>query len=156
MRIGSYAPNSQLSRCVHDMTKRDSHPIRVDPDAELASPDQPVFVTRPDGAPVYHGFPVVAESETDGWYYGAITEFLEPDGCEEGDAYVVAPDGTRAGLVWEVGYEGFDEVCAPSPDRWGVYAVGFVRPVKTMDDLICNFRQILPDLKRKHQEIVGD
>jgi hypothetical protein len=137
------------------MIKRDSHPLRVDSDAKSTSPDAPAFVAKPPGALVYHGFPVVPETETDGWYYGAITEFLEPDGCKEGDAYVVAPDGTRAGLVWEVGYEGFDEVCAPSPDRWGVYAVGFARPVKTIDDLIFNFIEILPNLKRKHEEIVG-
>jgi hypothetical protein len=135
------------------MTKPKSHPLRIDPDAESASRAEPAFVARPKGAPVYHGFPIVPETETDGWYYGAITEFLDPDGCQEGDAYVVAPDGTRAGLVWEVGYDGFDEVCAPSRDRWGVYAVGFVRPVKTMEDLIFDFRQILPDLKRKHEEV---
>ena len=136
------------------MTERKSHQLRVDPDAKSAPPDDPAFVAKPEGAPVYHGFPVVPESKTDGWYYGAITEFLDPNGCEEGDAYVVAPDGTRAGLVWEVGYEGFDEVCAPSRDRWGVYAIGFVRPVKTIDDLVFNFRRILPDLKRKHEEIM--
>lgn len=104
---------------------------------------------------MYHGFPIVPETETDGWFYGAITECLDANGCEEGDAYVVAPDGTRAGLVWEVGYQRIDEVCAPSADRWGVYAVGFVRPVRTLDDLIFNFRQILPDLKRKHEQVIG-
>lgn len=134
--------------------ERTSHPVRIDPDAKSDSPSEPAFVARPKGAPVYHGFPIVPESETEGWFYGAMTEFLEPDGCTDGDAFVVAPDGTRAGLVWEVGCDGFDEICKPDAERWGVYGVGFSRPIKTMDDLIFNFRQILPILKRKHAELV--
>lgn len=34
--------------------------------------------------------------------YIAITELADPEGCEAGDAFVVAPDGSRAGIVWDV------------------------------------------------------
>ena len=139
---------SQLKEIVES-----SKPLLVDPNAKSASPDAPPFIAPPASAPTYYGFPIVPESETDGWYYGAITQFIELNGCKYGDGYVVAPDGTRAGLVWEVGYKGFQEICKPTPDRWGVYAVGFNRSIKTNEDLVFNFRQLLPELKRKHAEI---
>lgn len=49
-----------------------------------------------------------------------ITDFVaDPDTW--GDAFVVAPDGSRAGLVWEsqVSDPFFNEVLAPDDDRWG-------------------------------------
>lgn len=55
----------------------------------------------------YDGFPLVEETRADGWCYGAITEFNEPEchpnGCESGDGYVVTPYGLRIGLVWVTG-----------------------------------------------------
>lgn len=35
----------------------------------------------------------------------------------------------------------------PEKDRWGVYNVGFVRPIKTVDDLVYNFKTIYPLIK---------
>jgi hypothetical protein len=130
-----------------------SMPLTTDQSAESSSPDLPAFLSRPEGAPVYHGFPLIPETETDGWTYGAITDPIDDLGCEGGDGYVVAPDGSRAGLVWEVGNIDFSEVCEPTPARWGVYSVGFLRPIRSIDDLIANFRHILPALKAKHEEI---
>jgi hypothetical protein len=109
--------------------------------------------SRPEGAPVYHGFVLVEETRTDGWCFGAITAFEEPEGCEAGDGFVVAPDGSRAGLVWEVGAQGIQEVLSPDEGRWGVYAVWFPRAVKTAEDLAFNFRHVLPELKKKYEEI---
>ena len=100
--------------------------------------------------PIVHGIPVVPETKCEGWYYGAITEFIEPDGCEDGDGYVVAPDGTCAGLVWEVGEGEFTEILPPDEERWGVYAVWFPRPVHTVEDLMFNFRFVLPDLQKAY------
>src|SRR4029079_3627381 len=52
----------------------------------------------------YDGFPLVEETRTDGWCYGAVTEFNEPEchpnGCESGNGFVETPDGARIGLVW--------------------------------------------------------
>jgi len=93
----------------------------LDKKAESAAGDLPAFLNRPPGAPVYHGFPLVEETRTDGWCYGAIAEFNQPechsDGCESGDGYVEAPDGSRAGLVWSAGSFDTSEVCAPDDRR---------------------------------------
>lgn len=124
--------------------------VLTDPNAESADPTQPAFVARPEGAPVYHGFPVIPETNTDGWVFGAITEFL---GEEAGDGYVVTPDGKHAGLVWEVGTGTFAQILPPEPGRWGVYAIWFPRPMQTIEDLISNFRAVLPDLKSAYQSL---
>ena len=124
--------------------------ILIDPNAESANASEPAFVARPEGAPVYHGFVTIEESNTEGWKIGAITEFIEED---YGDAYVVAPDGSRAGLVWAVGPGEFESVCEPSPGRWGVYAVWFPLAIHNTDDLISNFRSVLPDLKKAYDNV---
>ena len=107
----------------------------------------------PEGAPVYHRFGVIEATCTDGWCFGAITEFEDPAGCEWGDGFIVAPDGSRAGIVWEVGTHEIEEVLPPNERRWGVWAVGFPMLVRTVDDLVCNFRHVLPALQKKYQEI---
>lgn len=58
----------------------------------------PAFLARPVGAPVYHGFPIVPETMTDGWCLGTIIEYLDPEGCDSGDAYVVTPLAGRSSL----------------------------------------------------------
>jgi len=114
----------------------DRKKITEDKDAESASKELPAFLSKPDGAPVYHGFPLVEETRTDGWCYGAITEFLEEGGCDTGDGYVQAPDGSRAGLVWAV--EDYETMILLEPDekRWGVYEISFPKVIYTIDDLV--------------------
>jgi hypothetical protein len=133
-----------------------SHPIKVDESAASADEKLPAFLARPAGAPVYHGFPIVPESETDGWFFGAITEFIDPAGCTDGDAYVIAPDGSRAGLVWDVGEGDIREISPPEKERWGVYQVWFPHPVRTIDDLVSNFRSVLPQLQSIHAKVLDD
>ena len=127
--------------------------LKLDDAAASASPDLPAFLAKPEGAPVYHGFPLIRETITDGWYLGAITEYEDPEGCDSGDAYVVAPDGSRAGLVWDVGGGKIDEICPPDESRWGVYQIWFKRPVRTTDDLVAAFRTVLPELERIYHRI---
>jgi hypothetical protein len=136
-----------------DDEKYFSKPLILDESAESSSSELPAFLSRPEGTPVYHGFGLVEETKTDGWCFGAITAFEDPEGCEAGDAFVVAPDGARAGIVWEVGAQEMQEVLSPDQGRWGVYAVWFPRLVKTAEDLAFNFRHILPELKKKYEEI---
>ncbi|MEV0569546.1 hypothetical protein [Dactylosporangium sp. NPDC050588] len=69
--------------------------VLVDEDAVTTDPALPAFLAPPEDAPAYHGFPVVAESEVDGWRLGMISGF-----GVEGDGYVIAPDDGRAGLLW--------------------------------------------------------
>ena len=133
-----------------------SNPLRLDDAAESADSSLPAFLARPKDAPVYYGFPVVPESETDGWFYGAITEFVDPAGCDGGDGYVLAPDGSRAGLVWEVGSAEAQEISPPEEGRWGVYQVWVPQPVRTIEDLVAGFRAVLPQLQQIYLDVHGD
>jgi hypothetical protein len=100
----------------------------------------------------YHGFLVVAETCVDGWCLGLISE---PDetGADSGDAIVVAPDGTQAALVWEVGTEAVEEILPPDAERWGVYAVHFPKVVRDVSDLVAGFHAVLPALRAIHAEL---
>jgi len=101
------------------------HPLAVDATAESASPTEPAFIARPAGAPVYHGFQVLNDVAVDGFVFGKITDF-EAEPCKDGDAFVIAPDNSRAGLVWEVSDKNFfQEVCPMDANRWGVWGVSF-------------------------------
>lgn len=66
------------------------HPVRMDETAQSAQTDLPAFLAAPETAPAYHGFPLLADSEKEGFTFGVITE---PVGADWGDAFVVAPDG---------------------------------------------------------------
>lgn len=130
-----------------------SRPLKLDLTAESASLELPAFLARSEGAPAYHGFPIVSETITDGWCLGTITEYAMPDGCDSGDAFVVAPNGSRAGLVWDVGEGEPVEICAPDDLRWGVYQVWFPQTVRTTDDLVVCFRAVLPQLQKIYETV---
>ena len=140
---------NRLALCIpmnHD--KYRSRELLQDPKAQSREPDRPAFLSKPLGAPVYHGFPLVEESRTaEGWVFGAITNFIDPAGVTYGDAYVQAPDGSRAGLVWEVGEGEFGEISPPTPDRWGVYAVWLPEPIRNVEDFVRVFHAQLPVLR---------
>jgi hypothetical protein len=127
--------------------ERQGQSVRVDPLAESANPSLPAFIAIPKGAPVYHGFPLLAHSEKEGFSFGVITEPSGETPASWGDAFVVAPDGSRAGIVWQAEGEPSPIVCSPSPGRWGVYAFRFHRPVRNEQDLIENLHAVLPQLK---------
>ena len=78
----------------------DGRALALDADASSRDPSLPGFLARPEGAPVYHGFRILDDVDVDGFRLGLISEFQPGDDC--GDAFVVAPDGSRAGLVWEI------------------------------------------------------
>lgn len=122
----------------------------LDEKAQSRTPGQPAFLSRPPGAPVYHGFPLVEETLTDGWCYGAITDYIESD---SGDGYVQAPDGSRAGLMWSIGAFAIREVCVPDDQRWGVYEIAFPKLVRNVQDLVDSFRGILPELQAIHAKV---
>lgn len=124
--------------------------ILTDPNAKSVDADKPAFLARPEGAPIYHGFPIIEESNTNGWRIGTITEYI---GEEYGDGFVVAPDGSRAGLLWEVGSGVFSVVREPEPGRWGVYAVWFPVSMHSADDLVSNFRAVLPELIEVYKHV---
>ncbi len=85
----------------------------------------------------------------DGFKLGMITDF-EAEPTTYGDAFVVAPDGNRAGLDWEVSDEShFEEVCPIEPDRWGVWYVGFPYPMTSRENARRNLEAVLPRLREK-------
>lgn len=131
-------------------------PMILDPDAESADPELPAFLARPEGAPVYHGFGVVPESATDGWLYGMISGFEDDEPATDGDGFVIAPDGSRAGIAWTTDSPEFYEIMPPEPGRWGVYGVRFPHPVANVDDLVANFRAVLPHLQRRFAELQAE
>jgi hypothetical protein len=76
-----------------------------------------------------------------------ITDFLSEPALD-GDAYVVAPDGSRAGLVWRSGCAPyFEEVLAPDEGRWGVWAVGLPLPMTTVGEARSYLAALLPQLR---------
>lgn len=139
-----------------DPSKPKGKRVLTDDTAVSSSRGLPAFLARPEGAPVYHGFPLLDESQTDGWRLGVISSFDDdPDGCDSGDAYVVAPDGSRAGLVWAVGDFETHEVSPPTADRWGVYGIAFPGVVRCAAELVEFFRAVLPELKAIHARVRG-
>ncbi|WP_350278332.1 hypothetical protein [Kribbella sp. HUAS MG21] len=78
-----------------------------------------------------------------------ITDFLaQPD--TYGDAYVIAPDGSRAGLVWQSETaERFEEAEAPDDRTWGVWSVGLPLPMRSAADARKYLEALLPELRRR-------
>jgi len=124
-------------------------PLAIDEEALSTSPAIPGFLAKPSGAPVYHGFRILSDVVVDGFTLGTITDF-EVEPCDEGDAFVVAPDNNRAGLAWEVGTgKTFAEICPMEETRWGVWALSFPFPMSSRQNARLNLRAILPLLKPK-------
>jgi hypothetical protein len=126
---------------------RKGQPVRIDEAALSADPNLPAFIARPANAPVYHGFPLLEQSKLEGFVFGVITEPSGTEPAEWGDAFVVAPNGSRAGIVWQIGHGEPSVVCEPSQGRWGVYSFYFAGPITTEADLLQHLHSILPALK---------
>jgi hypothetical protein len=128
--------------------RRNGQPLRLDPNATSADPEHPPFVSRPEGAPVYYGFPVLDDVEVDGFRLGMITDFIaRPD--DYGDAFVVAPDGSRCGLIWESEVEEpyFAESSGPEEGRWGVWSVGLRLPLTSTEEARAYLAALLAELR---------
>jgi hypothetical protein len=132
------------------MTRADGHKgrrIRLDPAAPSLSPGKPAFLNKPAVAPVYHGFPILDDVEIDGFRLGMITDW-EAVATDVGDSFVVAPDNSRAGLIWEiVDHVYVSECLALAPDRWGVWNVGFTRPMRSRAAARANLADVLETLR---------
>jgi hypothetical protein len=127
-------------------------PLAIDATARSASPTQPAFIARPDGAPLYYAFLVLDDVVADGFTLGQITDW-EAEPCETGDAFVIAPDRSRAGLVWEASDKQYcQEVSPMETGRWGVWGVGFLLPMNSRENARRNLESILPELKLRWAE----
>lgn len=111
-------------------TPNEGQRARLDPTAESADPELPAFLATPKESPAYHGFTLLAGSEKDGFAFGVITEPRGAEPAQWGDAFVIAPDGSRAGIVWTAqGDPSPNVMIEPEPGRWGVYGFRFDHPV---------------------------
>lgn len=132
--------------------ERKGRPLAVDHNATSTSRKEPAFIARPAGAPVYHGFQVLEDVIVEGFAFGKITDF-EAEPSQEGDAFVVAPDNSRAGLVWEIADNvSVSQISPLEPGRWGVWAVSFPHPMNSRENIRRNLELILPALKEKWDE----
>lgn len=123
--------------------------LAFDPDADSASRELPGFLARPEGTPPYHGFPLLEEVEVDGFRLGMVTDFLA-ETYQAGDAFIEAPDGSRAGLVWEANVDPyFDQVLAPDERRWGVWSVGLPLPLTTLEQARNYLAELVPELRAR-------
>lgn len=88
-----------------------------------------------------HDYP---EADVDGFTLGM---FVSYDDC--GDAWVRAPDGGVATLIWETGSPSyFRESISPEPDgRWGTYAVQLDLPLTSDEDAVAYLTALLPELR---------
>lgn len=101
------------------------------------------------------GYPLIAETAREGFVYGAITPIGQNP--ERGAGFLQGPDGSRAGLQWELSHDGpfIMRIDKPGEDHWGVYRLGFTRPVRTVDDLNANLAELLPKLRILYQRARG-
>jgi hypothetical protein len=94
------------------------------------------MIAVPDDAAYPH-------AEVDGFTLGMFVSY-----DDYGDAWVRAPDGGIATLVWETGTPSYFKVLiAPeSAGRWGTFAVQLDLPLTTDAEAEAYLRALLPDL----------
>ncbi len=64
-----------------------------------------------------------------------------------GDALVIAPDGRKAGLIWETAHtSSFVTSIEPDRGRWGTYAVTLPLPLTTDAEADAYLAALLPRL----------
>lgn len=125
--------------------------LRLDPEAPSDDPALPAFMAPPPGAPPYHGFQVL-DVDVGGFRLGAISDFLtDPRAAEHGDGFVVAPDGSRAGLVWKLDEPYVFRTVEDTDGRWGVWLAGIAEPMTDLASAERAFRGIVAEL-RPHWE----
>jgi hypothetical protein len=99
----------------------------------------------------YEGFEILTDVVVDGFTLGKITDFeVEPN--ETGDSFVIAPDGSRAGLVWAVSEDSCFEYVVGRDGKWGVWLVAFPYPMTNRDNARRNLESVLPELKREWEQ----
>lgn len=70
-----------------------------------------------------------------------------------GDAWVKAPDGSVATLIWETGSPSYFEVSIePNETRWGTFAVQRPLPMTNDDEASEYLAELLPELRPRWQE----
>jgi hypothetical protein len=132
-----------------DNPKPKKRPLAVDQEAMSAKFGLPAFAARPAGTPVYYGFQVLSDVTVQGFTLGKITDF-EAEPADSGDAFVIAPDNSRCGIVWHVSSEPtFTQVMPHENERWGVWAVNFPYSMTSRDNARKNLEHVLLRLQEE-------
>ena len=144
--------NRRRPRCIEIVAKDGRRRIRVGFDlvgisrfmellAEYSRANAPKIVAR-----------VVEETRTeDGWAMESFGSIDPVKGSSQGNGYVVAPDGSRAAIMWRVGEGANLEYQPQDSDLWAIYKISFPKPVFNAPDLAANFGRILPDLRARYE-----
>jgi len=131
-------------------------PLRLDPSAQSASDELPAFLAPPPDAPPYYGFPVFEDVTVDGWTLGLISDSFS-DRSDWGDAFVIAPDGRRAGLVWQTeGAPFFESYIGNEGQRFGVFGMGVENPPYSPEEGRAFLREVLPRVKAEWEAAKED
>jgi hypothetical protein len=78
------------------------------------------------------------------------------DSATTGSGRLYGPDGSYAGLHWEMSDSPYImKLEGPSDEHWGVYQVGFTQPVRSEALLYENLRQLLPRLQVLYRRARG-
>ena len=87
--------------------------------------------------------PHYPRATVDGFEFGMFVSYGD---C--GDAWVKAPDGGVAGLIWETGSPSYFKVSIPAEPsgRWGTFAVQLPLPLTTDVEAAAYVRALLPEL----------
>ena len=87
--------------------------------------------------------PVYPTGHSDGF---EMQMFVSYGDC--GDALIIAPDGRKAGLIWETGDTSlFATSIEPDTARWGTYAATLPLPLTTDAEADAYLAALLPRLK---------
>lgn len=146
-RVASYTDRVTSAANQRDQLLALCSHLRLDLDAESSDPALPGFMAPPPGSPPYYGF-AVTDITADGFALGLISDPLDDDrAASQGDGFVVAPDGSRAGLVWKVDAPYAFRTVEDTDARWGVWLVGVSAPWTSRQAVEAAFPAIVADLK---------
>jgi hypothetical protein len=100
----------------------------------------------------YASWPFVEGIEIDGWRFGSAMSYSDQSW---GDAFVEAPDGSRAGIVGVIRDGPIKQLIPPDQGRWGVYEIPFKRAMRNSEDLMSNFKSVLGSLQVVHKRVTA-
>jgi hypothetical protein len=125
--------------------------LHLDLSAASAGESVLAFMAPPPNSPPYYGFRLTDISH-DCFTLGLISDVLADDSAaEQGDGFIEAPDGSRAGFVWKVDAPYAFRTVEDSATRWGVWLVGLDAPWFDRGAIEASFQPIVETL-RPHWE----
>ena len=92
--------------------------------------------------------------EWNGFVFEAVTPLDQRR--ETGAGLLRGPDGSKAGLQWELAESPYImRLGGPAEGSWGLYRVGFTRPVASAADVAANLEPLWPKFKVLYERIRG-